>query len=39
MERLPVTPRLKLVVDALEEGEELAASAKRAARKGTPAGS
>jgi hypothetical protein len=40
VEARPVPPRLRLVVDALEEGEELAAAgAKAGARKGTPAGS
>ena len=40
VEAKPVPTRLRLVVDALEEGEELAATAPKAgARKGTPAGS
>jgi hypothetical protein len=40
VESKPVPGRLKLVVDALKEGEELTASGPKAgARKGTPAGS
>ena len=40
VESKPVPPRLRLVVDALEEGDELAATpANAAARKGTTAGS
>lgn len=40
VEAKPVPGRLKLVVDALEEGDELASGGPKAgARKGTPAGS